>query len=56
MAYFFPMPSEINLPWMCLTVEHHRKGSNNGLSLRKNFLEYSILCYKLILLKKEDYS
>ena len=43
MEYFFPMPSGINLPWMLLTLEHHREGSENDLSSKKNFLENSIL-------------
>ena len=43
MEYFFPMSSGINLPWMLLTEEYHREGSDNGLSSTKIFLEYSIV-------------
>ena len=44
LEYFFPMACGIDLPWMLLTLEHHREGSDNGLSSRKNFLEYSMPC------------
>ena len=37
------MLSEINLPWMLVTSEHHREESDNGLSSRKGFLQYSML-------------
>ena len=44
MEYVFPMLSGINIPRMLLTLGHHREGSDNGLSSRKNFLECSVLC------------
>ena len=31
MEYFFLMPSGINLPWMLLTSEYRKEGSDNGL-------------------------
>ena len=36
MEYFFPIPSGINLPWMLLTLKHHRKGLENVLRFAKN--------------------
>ena len=38
--------------WNKSSLEHHREGSDNGLSSRKIFLEHSIF----MLLKNEDYS
>ena len=52
MEYFFPMPSGMNLPWMLLTLEHHREGSNNGLSSEKTFRYIQSYVNKLILLRK----
>ena len=43
MTYFFHFSGEMNLPWMLITLEHYREGSENGLGSRKQFLEYSIL-------------
>ena len=54
--YCFPVSSEINFPWMLLTLEPHREGSDNGLSSRKYFLNIKSCVNKLILLKTENYS
>ena len=56
MEYFFPMSSGINLPWILLTLEHHREGSNNCFSSRNFFWNIKSCIEKLILLKIEDYS
>ena len=42
--------SSLNVP----ILEHQRKGSDNGLSSRKNFLEYSILCRQTHFAQKNE--
>ena len=55
MEYFVPMSSGINLPWIVLTLEHHREGSNNCFNSINFFWNIKSCIEKFILLKIEDY-